>query len=36
MGIEQITTVEEVCKEIQQTEAEIVKLKEETPGLTLV
>ena len=34
MGIEQITTVEEVCMKIQQVEAEIVKLKEETTGLT--
>ena len=36
MGNEQITIVEEVHKEIWQTEAEIVKLKEETPGLTPV
>lgn len=36
MGIEQITIVEEVGEEIQQVEAEIVKLKEETPGLTQV
>ena len=36
MGIEQIETVEEVREEIQQTEAEIVKLIEETPGLTPV
>ena len=36
MGIEEITTVEEVCKEIRQVGAEIAKLKEETTSLTLV
>ena len=36
MGIEQINTIEEVCKEIQQDEVEIAKLKEENPGLTPV
>ena len=36
MGIEQITTVEHVHEEIRQVESEIVKLKEETTGLTLV
>jgi len=36
MGTEKINIVEEVCKEIRQAEVEIVKLKEETPGLTLV
>ena len=35
-GIEKIETVEEVHEEIRQTEAEIAKLKEETPGLTPV
>lgn len=36
IGIEQIETVEEVREKIQQAEADIVKLKEETPGLTPV
>ena len=36
MGIEKIEAVEEVCEEIRQAEEEIVKLKEETPGLTPV
>lgn len=36
MGIEKITTVEEVCEEIRQVEAEIEKIKEETPSLTQV
>lgn len=36
MGIEKITIVEEVHEEIWQTEAKIVKLKEETLGLTPV
>ena len=36
MGIEQIEVVEEVCEEIQKVEAKIIKLKEETPGLTPV
>lgn len=35
MGIEQITTVEEACEEIQQVEVEIAKLKEKkTTDLT--
>lgn len=36
MGIEQIETIEEVRAEIHQAEADIVKLKEEMRGLTLV
>ena len=36
MCIDQITIVEEVHEEIRQTEVDIVKLKEETPSLTLV
>ena len=36
MGIEHIEIVEEVHEEIRKAEAEIVKLKEETPSLTLV
>ena len=36
LGIEQIDAVEEVREEIWQAEAEIAKLKEETPCLTLV
>ena len=36
MGIEKIEIVEEVCEEIRQVEVEIVKLAQETPGLTLV
>ena len=35
MGIEKIEIVEEVRKEIRQPEVD-TKLKEETPGLTLV
>ena len=35
-GIEQIDAVKEVCEEIRQTEAEIVKLIEEPAGLTPV
>ena len=34
--IEKIEAVKEVCKEIWQTEVEIVKLTEEPAGLTLV
>ena len=36
MGIEKINIVEEVCEEIWQAEVEIMKLKEETLGLTPV
>lgn len=36
IGIEQIEVVEEVHEEIRQTEAEIMKLTEETPSLTPV
>ena len=36
MGIEQIDVIEEVCKEINQAEANIGKLKEEMTGLPLV
>ena len=35
-SIEQIQTVEEVREEIWQTEADIAKLKEETPDITPV
>lgn len=36
LGIEKIEAVEEVHEEIQQAEVEIVKLKEESSGLTPV
>jgi len=36
MGIEHIETIEEVCAEIHQGEADITRLKEEMEGLPLV
>ena len=36
MGIEQIDTIEEVCVDIHQVEANIARLKEEMEGLTQV